>query len=261
MRADGQASSTIRLRLIALRAAARHSQTSPELLTRDDVDIWLNRNIATNTRDAYWRSVNEFWHFMVESGQMQSHPFSGVRKRPKTRRGLPRPLSLPELAVVLDTAPNPRMYCWLILGYRAGLRSSEIAALRGEQIRGGILTVQGKNERVRRIPVHPDVAEIQQGMPDLGSWFPSRLAKTHSVTPHTVTSRITQHFRNCGITEGSCHRLRHSFATELFDQGVDIRIVQELLGHSFITTTQIYTRVSREQMSRAIGTLPSASGL
>lgn len=261
MRADGQASSTIRLRLIALRAAARHSNTSPELLTRDDVDAWLNRDIATNTRDAYWRSVNEFWHYMVESGQMDHHPFSGIRRRPKSRRGLPRPLSRPELAVVLETVPNGRMHRWIILGYRAGLRSSEIAALRGEQMRGGVLTVEGKHERVRRIPMHPDVIAIQAGMPELGAWFPSRLDRTHPVTPHTVTASITTHFRNCGITEGSCHRLRHSFATELLEQGVDIRIIQELLGHSFITTTQIYTRVTGVQMARAVSGLPSASGL
>lgn len=261
MKADGQASSTIRLRLIAIRSAARYAGTTPEHLTREDVDRWLERDMAANTRDAYWRSVNEFWHFMVEAGHLDQHPFSGVRRRPKSRRGMPRPLSRQELHVVMETAPPGRVRDWLILGYRAGLRSSEIAALRGENVRGGYLTINGKGDRVRRIPIHPDVEAMQMRLPDLGAWFPSRLEPYQSVSAHRVTSAITRHFRNCGITEGSCHRLRHSFATELLEAGVDVRIIQELLGHSWLSTTQVYVKVNRGQLDDAVARLLRVSGL
>jgi integrase/recombinase XerD len=253
MRIDNQASNTIKARLIAIRAAGRHAHKPPETLTRDDIDAWLDRELAPNTKNAYWRAANEWFWYLLGAGDIEEHPFSGVRRRPAVERGLPRPLDLAEQQVALDTA-TPRIHDWLILGLRAGLRASEAAGMRGEYLRGGVLTIRGKGNRTRRIPVHTDIADLADRYPRIGPWFPGR-QPTGSCAGHLVTIRVSEHFDNCDI-EGSFHRCRHSFATDLLAAGIDIRFVQELLGHANLTTTAIYTKVFQEQLVTAIARLP-----
>ncbi len=258
MRIDNQASSTIKARLIAIRGAARYAGTRPEALTRDDVEAWLDRDLAPNSRNAYWRAANEWWFFLLDAGYIETHPFSGVRRRPPPERGLPRPLSIREQHVALETA-SPRTRDWLVLGLRAGLRSSEAAGMRGEYLHGGVLTVKGKGGRVRRIPAHADITELAGRMPQIGPWYPGRQTGG-CCSGHLVSVRVSEHFRNCHI-EGSFHRCRHSFATDLLAQGVDIRFVQELLGHASLATTALYTRVVQDQLLAAVARLPRVSGL
>lgn len=253
MRADGDSKQTIRLRRIVVRAAAQHAHKAPEVLTRGDLDDWLNRKISANTRATYYACLRAWWAYLLDEELIDRDPLAGRRRKsPKAPRGVPRPLSRGEVAVVLDNCRG-RLRDWVVLAYRTGARAHEIAKLCGEDFDSGELIVEGKGGVTRSVPVHEDVQAMRERYPDYGPWFPAQTRHDGtSVSPGTVTRQMTDLMRRCGITKGSTHRLRHSFATELLESGVDLRTVQELLGHSSIATTQIYTKVSDRARREAI---------
>jgi integrase/recombinase XerD len=258
MRAEGQSDATVRTRLTMINALVRASEVPAEQLTRRELDAWLaRRELAQNSRNAYWRGAKEFWRFLVQEGVIDRNPLEG-RRVPRKTVTLPRPLTEAELARVVQAADTVRMRAWLLLGARAGMRSSEIAAMRGEQISGQVVIITGKGGRTRRVPVHSDVAGLADHFPRVGPWFPGR-QPNGSCGGHLVSIRISEHLARCGL-DGSCHRLRHSFATSLLDAGVDLRTIQELLGHASLVTTQIYTLVSDDRRTAAVASLGSLGG-
>lgn len=261
MRIDGSASSTIRVYLSAVLDAARHASTAarspvaPENLTRDHVEAFLDRTLSQNTKAAYYNRLNTWFEFLIDDGVQTVNPLTRRSGRPRPRPGKPRPLTDLEVEVVMETSPD-RLKPKLVLAGQQGLRVSEVVAVSGQAFRSGRLRVTGKGDKVRELPIHPDVQALRREMPDIGWWFPSPSRPGRHIRPEHVTTDVGVHFTNCGI-DGSIHRLRHTFATRLLEAGVDIRIVQELLGHESLATTQIYTLVSRRQMDTAVALLPS----
>ena len=121
----------------------------------------------------------------------------------------------------------------------AGLRCAEIAALRSEDINGDMMLVNGKGGKQRVVPVHPLIHAALRAVhaPAYGSIF--------DMLPWQVSHAIRGHLTACGIS-ASAHQLRHWFATTAYEQsGHDLRMVQDLLGHSSPTTTAVYTRWAR----------------
>jgi integrase/recombinase XerD len=184
---------------------------------------------------------------------------------PKIGRSLPKSLTEEEVESLLSapavTDPlGNRDRTMLEVLYATGLRVSELVNLRGVQVNlnQGVIRVLGKGNRERLIPLGEEavrwVTEFEHGPRgeillerQTDFLFPTR--RGDRMTRQAFWHIIKRYARKAGISkELSPHTLRHAFATHLLNHGADLRVVQMLLGHSDLSTTQIYTHVARERM-------------
>ena len=254
LRANNCCENTIADRLAVLAGFARDVPTFPNV-TPTDVTSWLGRSgYAQWTRATYYGHLRSYFRFAIENDLLVVDPMARMR-RPRPGKSIPRPLSSAQVAAVLASArPNTR--AWLILGLYAGLRAHEIAKIRGEDVGEDQLYVFGKGGQGAFVPTHPLVWALAQSRPSQGWWFPSRSATGH-VTSLAVSTMTTQLFKANGI-EGSIHRCRHTYATQLLRAGVNIRVVQTLMRHESLSSTQIYTAVDEDERRDAINRLVAA---
>jgi integrase/recombinase XerD len=191
-------------------------------------------------------------------------PTAGV-VRPRVPRTLPHPLSVPEVEQVIGSpvggAPDAlRDRAMLETLYGAGLRISELVSLDVDDLdlEEGSVRVMGKGSRERLVPLgryarQALVAYLRKGRPALAS-ASSRAAlflnqRGGRLTRQGCAKILRRHVRRAGIDKRvSPHTLRHSFATHLLERGADVRVVQELLGHASVATTQIYTLVTEKHL-------------
>ena len=184
---------------------------------------------------------------------------------PRRWQRLPKSLSDAEIDKLLaaETPENPARLCdqaVLELAYASGLRLAELRALRLEQLHldAGFINVIGKGNKERVVPVgRQAVVALQRyldvGRPKLVSpRTPANVFLTRRGTPFapvTLWLRIKQRAARSGLTRKvTPHMLRHSFATHLLEHGADLRVIQELLGHATISTTQVYTHVAASRL-------------
>jgi integrase/recombinase XerD len=184
---------------------------------------------------------------------------------PRRWQRLPKALSDAEIAKLLvpETPATPENLCThavLELAYASGLRLAELRTVRLEQLHleAGFLNVIGKGNKERVVPVGSKaVAALQRyleaGRPKLVTpKSPATVFLTQRGTPFapvTLWKRIKDRVRRSGITRNvTPHMLRHSFATHLLEHGADLRVIQELLGHANISTTEIYTHVDGNRL-------------
>jgi integrase/recombinase XerD len=209
-------------------------------------------------------SLRSYFRFLVREGFLEASPIAGVRS-PRIGRPLPRYLTVTEVEALLaapdrGTPEGMRDRAMLMLLYAAGLRASEIVALRRENVdaNAGFLRVLGKGGKERVVPVaEAALSALREYVTD---WRPRFLGKKPTnalflsrlgrpVTRQTLWNRISRWARLAGIrTRISPHTLRHSFAGHLLAGGADLRAVQTMLGHADIATTQIYTHVTPERL-------------
>lgn len=170
-------------------------------------------------------------------------------RRPKAGRNLPRPLTDVQVREVLDTATG-RTRAYVLLGLLAGLRAHEVAKIAGQDVSRESIYVLGKGGQSAYVPTHPVLWELAQEYPQRGWWFPS--PRTDGpVTPSAVSLAVGKLFRRLGI-EGSHHRLRHTYGTRLLRAGANVRVVQTLMRHESLMSTQVYTAVTDDERSEAI---------
>ena len=184
---------------------------------------------------------------------------------PRRWKRLPRDLTFEEIERLLSVSQpeTPASLCdqaLLELAYSSGLRISELRNLRLEQLHldAGFLRVIGKGNKERVVPVGRKAVEalnrhLATGRPALvksrtpASVFITRRGTTFS--RGALWKRIKQRARQAGIARNMTpHMLRHSFATHMLEHGADLRVIQELLGHASISTTEIYTQVSGKRL-------------
>ena len=180
---------------------------------------------------------------------------------PRRWKRLPKSLTGQEIEKLLmpenpETPPNLCDQAILELAYASGLRLAELRGLRLEQLRleAGFINVIGKGNKERVVPVGKKAVAameryINAGRPKLvTARSPANVFLTKRGTPFaavTMWLRIKQRVKRAGIGRNvTPHMLRHSFATHLLENGADLRIIQELLGHASISTTQVYTHVA-----------------
>jgi site-specific recombinase XerD len=179
-----------------------------------------------------------------------------LKRRPKADRRLPGVLSREEAMRIVAAPRNLKHRLLLILAYSAGLRVSEIAALRVPDIdpaRGVILVRSGKGRKDRYTILAARAKRILETYLELykpQTWLFEGQKGGHLST-RSIQEVFTRAKNKVGITkEVSIHSLRHSFATHLLENGTDIRYIQELLGHADPKTTQIYTHVAKRDFLR-----------
>jgi integrase/recombinase XerC/integrase/recombinase XerD len=210
-------------------------------------------------------AVRTFYRHLLEIGEIEANPADLVAS-PKRDQYLPRVLKAGEVATVLDGIPATtplelRDRAMLEVAYGAGLRAEEIVNLDvsdadadGEQLR-----VEGKGSKTRVVPAGEPAwlavaAYLERGRPallqdDERALFISKTGKRLSTSD--VRRRLAGWVRRAALQGGvSPHTLRHSFATHLLEGGADLRVIQELLGHATISTTQTYTRVESGRLKK-----------
>lgn len=177
--------------------------------------------------------------------------------RVRVPKNQPRPFTRDQIEAMLNAGSYRRSRTMILLGYYQGFRVSQIACVRGDDISGDQIRTIAKGGKSRWLPLHPAVELIAASMPD-DWWFPSPY-RAGPIKSESVTDAITSAKLRAGITDPTLtpHSLRHSFGSELVEQGVDIRVIQELMLHDDLGTTQVYAAVSPKRRAAGISTLPS----
>ncbi len=227
---------------------------------------WLDaRGLSAPSRARNLSALRAFYRFLKLEGVTGRDPTEWIES-PRGWKRLPRFLTGREVESLLDspdraTAAGLRDAVILELLYDCGLRVSELASLRvGDvDLEAWLVRVRGKGGRERFVPFGEEAREI------LASWFglgkagagrgPSAFLlpgrSSGHLTRQGIWKIVKRHLRISGLPETlSPHTLRHSFATHLLNNGADLRAVQMMLGHADISTTQIYTHLSRERLKK-----------
>ncbi len=176
-------------------------------------------------------------------------------ERPRREHKLPNILSKEEVAVILDASPNVKHNCMLSLIYACGLRRSELLKLKPGDVdsRRGMLTIRNaKGRKDRLIPISKKVIEMLRAYYKAyrpGVWLFEGQKKGTPYSAESLSKVLKNALKRTGIRKNaSLHWLRHSYATHLLESGVDLRFIQELLGHKSSKTTEIYTHVSMKRL-------------
>lgn len=216
------------------------------------------QGISPATRATYHAALRAFYAWALKAGHIHADP-TAETPRPKRPKGLPRPVHTAHVSAMLAQVNRKRTRAMIILAAYAGLRVHEVAKFRGEDIDqySGILTVTGKGGKTAMLPAHDTIIELAKHFPTRGYWFPAYNGAPH-IRPHAVSKAIRDTMIRAGI-EAKPHQLRHWYASTLIDEGVDVRIVKDLMRHESLATTEIYTKVSMRHMTAGIAALPIAA--
>ena len=259
-RAANLAPRTIEGRTDLLLGLAKWCGKTPANVTLEDLLGRLGRGVAAASMQ---RERSDYMAFFTWARSMRLLPRNPAKRLPRVivPRAKPRPLTVEQINAMLTTGSYRKTRTMILLAYYQGLRAFEIAKVRGEDVDvlGGTLRVVGKGRKERYLPLHDEIRALVPDYPRRGWWFPGqgRRAGTH-MSRVSVSDRFRQALRRAGVEDARLtgHSLRHSFGSELVEAGVDIRIVQELMRHDSLASTQIYTAVSAKQMRVASAKLP-----
>lgn len=221
----------------------------------------LERGYEARSTARFLSGLRGFFGYLKREGLIEENPALRVQ-RPRIGRPLPETLSESEVETLLEapelsTPMGLRDRAMLELVYACGLRVTELVTLTVNQFnpRQGVIRVYGKGSKERLVPVGEEALAwiqrfIAEGRPEMlkgtdqGVLFPSQ--RGGAMTRQAFWHRIKQYATRAGIERHlSPHTLRHAFATHLVNHGADLRVVQMLLGHSDLSTTQIYTHVAQ----------------
>ena len=237
-----------------------HDLTHRDL--RNFAGVVSERGAMKSTVARKLAAIRTFYRQLVERGELEANPAELVSS-PKKDSYLPKVLKPAEVAALLDRIPgsNPldlRDRALLELAYAAGLRAEELVNLDVSSIDPDAeeVRVEGKGGRTRVVPAGEHAWRaleryLSRGRPVLNAGESQALFLSKNgrrLSTSDIRRRLRLQTRRAGI---SPHTLRHSFATHLLEGGADLRAIQELLGHSSISTTQTYTRVESKRLKTA----------
>jgi integrase/recombinase XerD len=271
MQAEGYSHNSIDPRVRRVGDFAEVVGVTPEDATTEDVINYLaslhntrtGDPIGKSTRATYHSHLRGFFLWLVVTGYRDDNPMDRVRA-PRVPQREPRPVTDRELEAILATRVHKRTRMMILLACCQGLRVHEIAKFKGEDANlvDRLVAVTGKGGKRAELPMDPLVAELAETFPRRGFWFPAHRdnkAKAEHVLPRSVSNILCQVFERAGVS-GGAHRLRHWYGTHMLEEGADVRVVQTLLRHSSLSTTQVYTKVDRK-LQRAAQSLVKLPGL
>ena len=246
-----------------------------ERVTRQDLSALSSylddRSMAASSRARVLVSVRRLMRYAEERGLVGSDPIE-VLKAPKQIRSLPRILRPEQTEALIEAARGEdplalRDVAMLEVLYGAGLRVTELVSLPLSAIdrRGQLLRVVGKGRKERVVPMGEVASEavelyLTRARPQLLGDRPDRdhavflTRRGQPMSRQNFFARLRGHARAAGIPSDrvSPHVLRHGFATDLLEGGADLRSIQAMLGHADLSTTEIYTHVSRKRLRETV---------
>lgn len=242
--------------LSAIKKLVIYFGKSPEEISSTEIENYIlylqeNKVLSSSTIHSH---INAYKFLVNKALQRKNDPFDiDNRKAPKT---LPEVLSVNEVKRVIDSADNLRRKVMLLLAYSSGLRVSEIMNLRISDIdsqRMMIRVVESKNKKDRYTILNPHTLKELRAY-----WikykpkeylFPGEKGHNVPATTHMAVMAWRIAKKRAGIKKGKgIHTLRHCFATHLLEAGVDLRTIQVMMGHSSISTTAIYLKVTEKHL-------------
>ncbi len=244
-----------------LRLTVQRLPDPPEI-TRPQIVAWLESlQGSANTIRRKYSALSSFWNFLLVTERADTSPLVGLRLPPKPT-AVPRSLTPLEVGALLMVAECPWHRCALILLCGTGLRRAEIVALTlaDVDLRGATLTVRhGKGDKRRVVPLSPQVvAEIRRYLrrrrclPGVDALLVKDWGEP--LIPNTLYEALKALAVRAGLDPKRItpHAFRHTFATRVHEAGADIRVIQELLGHTDIGTTARYVEVGAEEKREAV---------
>ena len=251
-----------------IQLAAHQHERDKDLIaaSREDLLHFLASRVqqgrSPRSLSRYLSGIRQFYRWLLREGRIRQDP-SALIESPRLGRGLPKALSEQQVIDLLEApdVENPlglQDRTILELMYASGLRVSELVGLEfaDVNVNQGIIRVLGKGNKERLVPLGEDALAwleryLVSGRPQLMKGSECQhvfvTARKAGMTRQAFWHAIKRCARLASIDQAvSPHMLRHSFATHLLNHGADLRVVQLLLGHSDLSTTQIYTHIARE---------------
>ena len=242
-------------------------EVDPRTLADHVQQLHRKRGLQPSSIARHLSTMRMFFRFLEATDVLSSNPTAPLITPTRWKR-LPGVLSPSQMKKLLDAADETSGRLWqrdramLELMYAAGLRASEVAGLRleGYDERIAVLRVLGKGDRERLVPVgepariavrryledlRPKLARFEDGRDDGALLLSNTGRPLERVAVWQIVRRLAE---RAGLRDVHPHMLRHSFATHMLTGGADLRVVQELLGHADIGTTQIYTHVDQSRL-------------
>lgn len=252
-----------------------------DILTVETKDIQnylvTQKNLASSSVARRLSSLRQFFKFLMSESKIKHNP-TALIESPKFRRKLPVTLSEEDVDKLLEGVKGSkgneglRLKALLEILYATGFRVSELvslpytSAVEVIKSQNPCLIVKGKGNKERLVPLtHSAIESLEEYLKVRPSFIPKGkespwLFPSSSKEGHLTRQRFGQLLKelaqrvDCRISHLSPHTLRHAFATHLLRHGADLRVVQKLLGHSDISTTQIYTHVAHEELTEFVET-------
>ena len=224
----------------------------------------VQQKVSPRSNARLLSSIRRFYHYQIREKRLENSPSVRI-EAPKVGRSLPQALTEAEIDALFDVLDveqenELRDRAMLEVMYASGLRVSELVGLQQSQInlRQGVARILGKGAKERIVPLGEESVEwlqcyLKSARPVLAKGNASEVlfisSRGTQVTRQTFWYAIKRYAQRAGITKKlSPHTLRHSFATHLLNNGADLRVVQMLLGHSDLSTTQIYTHIAKARL-------------
>ncbi|MBO9541708.1 site-specific tyrosine recombinase XerD [bacterium] len=234
------------------------SQTTRMTITGFTKEL-RERGLASSSIARKIAALKSFYQFLVREHLIERDPSIEV-ERPKTARYLPKVLNQSEITRLVEHPTDLRDRAILELLYAGGLRVSELTRVNVQDVNltTGYVRCFGKGSKERLVPINQAAikalgAYMEDVRPKLKGRSPERALFLNyagrRLTRQGIWKVVKEAAQGAGITkEITPHTLRHSFATHLIENGADLRSVQEMLGHADISTTQLYTHISKRRM-------------
>ena len=233
---------------------------------------------SQSTRARHLSSIKQFFKFCIDEGYLLTDPSSQL-SGPKSPKPLPKTLTLEEVDALLEVATThgktkfekARNRCLMELLYASGMRISELMSLPVASVRGKpqMILIKGKGSKERLVPLSPPAIgalddwlkfrddnenlSIKKGFQKSNFLFPSNSTNGY-LTRNWFFNKIKIWAVEAGVKSErvSPHTIRHAFATHLLSNGADLRVIQTLLGHSDISTTEIYTHIVNDKLKSTL---------
>ena len=240
-----------------------HRMTVPRQVTAGELAMWMawleSRKLSLRSIARHRVAMRQLFKFLFHEGIIAENVSLQIRG-PSVGRPLPKVISEAEVEALLaapdrETRLGIRDVAMLELMYATGLRVSELVLLKREAWHDGWVIVEGKGGKERLVPYGDEAGQLvmQYLMTRLDRDNPYLFLSTHGepMTRQNFWDRVKRYAKVAGIRKAiSPHTLRHAFATHLLMHGADLRAVQVMLGHSDISTTEIYTHIAQERLRR-----------
>lgn len=249
--AAGRQPSTIQTRTRWINSLIRtYPDKTPFTISTEEIQTWLaNPDWKPASRKGALASVRRFFHYLEITEQRTKNPTKTLLSV-KTPRYQSRPTPDSVLQQALENATTSEESLMLLLAAYAGLRRFEIAKLHTSDRINNWLQIRGKGGHTRLIPIHHELVPYLD-LKTTGYYFPGRFEGCRS--SDFIGKRISKLLSG----QHTAHTLRHWFGTTAYRQTKDIRVVQELMGHADVRTTQTYIGITDNALEEAINALPT----
>ncbi|MBD3179125.1 MAG: tyrosine-type recombinase/integrase [Candidatus Latescibacteria bacterium] len=267
LRLRGYSRQTINAYILQIRNLVRYTGRSPDIVTEEELKSYLLFLVNTRKVSASYRNQSVsaikflYRHVLKKPFMITDIP------RPKREQKLPSVLSFDEVMGLFSAVRNRKHLAILALCYSAGLRVSEVAALKVSDIDSDRMMIHvhgGKGKKDRYTVLSGIALELLR---DYAFYFKPKKwlfpggRKGRHITPRSIQSMVSTAARKAHLRKHvTTHTLRHSFATHLLENGTGLRYIQELLGHKSAKTTQRYTHVAKKKLRRIASPLDTISG-